>query len=107
SAPPVLADDGAVGDWSMFNYDASGSRFNRGETRLSPQNVGGLHVVWNVATPAPVTGTPAVAGDDLFVGDWGGNFYALDTSRGNTEWQIHLPNPISASALALGSQLFV
>jgi polyvinyl alcohol dehydrogenase (cytochrome) len=102
----AFADGLAADDWPMFNHDVIGTRFNAGEHRLSQRNANRLHVVWSLATPAPVTGTPAVVGDDLYVGDWNGNFYALDTHDGATDWQIAVAAPISASALVQGDSLY-
>jgi polyvinyl alcohol dehydrogenase (cytochrome) len=94
------------GDWPMYNYDVRGTRHTLGETQLSPFNVGNLHVQWNVPTPAPVTASAAVVGDTLYIGDWAGNFYALNTANGHGRWKATVPAPISASALVRGDRVF-
>src|SRR2546430_13416327 len=83
-----------------------GTRHNTSEWQLTPRNVGGLHVLWNVPTLSPVTGTAAVVGDHLYVGDWGGNFYSLFTANGHTDWHVTANAPVSASALVLRDQIF-
>jgi outer membrane protein assembly factor BamB len=89
----------------MYNHDVQGTRNNTGEFTLSPSNVGGLHLLWSHPTPAPVTGTAAVVGNSLYVGDWSGSFYALDARTGNTNWQTQVTAPVSASALVLNNQV--
>jgi len=108
TAPSVAGadEDAAGGDWPMYNHDVRGSRHNRGESQLSPFSVGKLHVLWNYATPAPVTGTSVVAGGDVFAGDWSGVFYALDAATGRLDWKTQVIAPISASALVMKKQVF-
>src|SRR5215510_9814335 len=76
-------------EWRMYNHDIRGTRFNSAENILAPSNVSRLHVLWNVDTLAPVTGTPVVAGNDVFVGDWSGAFYQLDAASGHIGWIAH------------------
>src|SRR5262245_52266474 len=47
-------------DWPMYNHDPEGTRSNAAETRLRPDNVGGLHVLWSHPTIGAIAGTPAV-----------------------------------------------
>jgi len=101
----VAAQQNTSDEWRMYNYDTHGTRFNIGETSLGPSNVSRLHVLWNVTTPAPVTGTPAVVGNDVFAGDWSGNFYQLDQRNGHIGWTAHAAAPISASALVQGDKV--
>jgi len=91
-------------DWRMYNYDARGTRFNIGETIWVVRMLQ-LHVLWNVQRPAPVTETPAVIGNDVFVGDWAGNFNQLDERTGQIGWTARAVAPISASALVQGNQV--
>ena len=48
-------------DWPMYNHDPEGTRSNGAETRLRPDNVGGLQVQWAFQTRGAVAGTPAIA----------------------------------------------
>src|SRR5262249_15978496 len=45
-------------NWSMYNFDAAGTRDNRAEHILSPDNVGGLQMLWNFPTAGGVAGGP-------------------------------------------------
>src|SRR5262245_28683601 len=71
---PASAD---ANDWPMYNHDVEGTRYNAAEKTLGAGNVGGLHVLWRYATPAPVAATPAVVGGVIYAGDMAGWFYAL------------------------------
>jgi polyvinyl alcohol dehydrogenase (cytochrome) len=104
---PVYAYDDCNGtdDWAMYNYDVSGTRHNTREDKLTPWNVGGLHQIWNVPTPAPVTGTPIVVDDKAYVGDWLGNFYKLDARNGHIAWTAHVDGPVSGTALLYQTRL--
>src|SRR6266511_3494575 len=98
-------DDRSPDDWSMYNYDVRGTRHNSGEMTLAPWNVSGLHQVWSVPTPAPVTGTPAVVGDELYAGDWARNFYQINARNGHIDWATQMDGPVSASALVHGDKV--
>jgi polyvinyl alcohol dehydrogenase (cytochrome) len=97
------ADDG--GDWPMYHHDVRGTRHNTRERRLSRATVPHLRQLWSFTAAAPVTGTPVTAGDDLYVGDWAGNFYALDQRDGRVDWTATTLAPISASALVDGARV--
>lgn len=43
--------------------------------------------------------TPQVAGDRLFVGNSGGNFYSIDIKRGKVLWRIKLDGPVISKPL--------
>jgi polyvinyl alcohol dehydrogenase (cytochrome) len=94
------------GDWPMYHHDLNGTRHNRGESQLSLFNVNHLHQSWKTPTPAPVTATSVVLGNNLYAGDWAGNFYSLETSNGHIDWQTTAVAPISASALVDGDSVY-
>ena len=81
SGAAVTHADGPVAndanDWPMYNHDVAGTRYNAAEKTLKAGNVGGLHVLWQYPTPAPVAATPVVAGGVIYAGDMAGIFYAL------------------------------
>jgi polyvinyl alcohol dehydrogenase (cytochrome) len=97
-------------DWPMYNYDAHGTRFNRGERKLSIASVPHLQQKWIYLTAGDVYATPAVVDDTVYVGDTSGTVYAL-TREGQLLWQSTVKGPITASALVtnrmviLGDQL--
>jgi polyvinyl alcohol dehydrogenase (cytochrome) len=76
-------------DWPMYNHDPEGTRFNPAETRLRPDNVGGLHVLWRFPTAGPISGTPAVVNDVVYADDALGNVYAVRRD-GHELWHTHL-----------------
>jgi polyvinyl alcohol dehydrogenase (cytochrome) len=76
-------------DWAMFNHDPEGTRSNSAETRLRPDNVSGLHVLWSFPTAGPISGTPAVVNDIVYADDNLGNVYAVSRA-GHELWHTHL-----------------
>src|SRR5262245_55641643 len=91
-------------DWPMYNHDPEGSRYNSAETRLGPDNVSKLGVVWRFETPGAIAGTPAVVNDVVYAADSTGTVYAVNRD-GQELWQTHLPVsspfPISLTASPL------
>ena len=69
-------------DWPMYNHDATGSRHNQAEHRLSSATVGDLGVRWSFPTDGPIAGTPAVVNDRIYAADATGVVYALDRDGG-------------------------
>jgi polyvinyl alcohol dehydrogenase (cytochrome) len=89
-------------DWPMYNHDPEGSRYNSAETRLRPDNVGGLQVQWSFPTVGAVAGTPAVVNDVVYAADSEGWVYAINRD-GHQLWQHHVSvTPPAALPFPLG-----
>jgi polyvinyl alcohol dehydrogenase (cytochrome) len=73
-------------DWPMWGHGVTRSFSYPCDTRLAPDTVGGLEQVWFFNAEDTVTATPAVVDGTVFVGDWSGNFYALDLATGEPRW---------------------
>src|SRR5262245_8633968 len=100
-------------DWPMYNHDALGSRNNTAETRLRSDNVHDLGVKWSYPTAGPISGTPAVVNDKVYVADATGVVYSL-TRDGQLRWQTQLDvGPtfgfvkVSASALVTNRTVII
>jgi polyvinyl alcohol dehydrogenase (cytochrome) len=89
----------ARADWSMFNHDKQGSRHASTEHQLGWWNAADLTPKWEVLTPGPVTGTPAVVGGRVYAGDFTGAFYALRAKDGKQRWKTQVAGSITGSAL--------
>jgi polyvinyl alcohol dehydrogenase (cytochrome) len=89
---------GDPNDWPMYNHDIRGTRWDSAETRLSPDNVGGLKVQWTFATKAVVAGTPAVVEDRIYAADASGTAYALRRD-GSLIWSSQVAGPVTDSLL--------
>jgi polyvinyl alcohol dehydrogenase (cytochrome) len=73
-------------DWPMWGHGPSRSFSYPCDTALSPGTVGDLEEVWFFNAEDAVTATPAVVDGTVYVGDWSGNFYALDLDTGERRW---------------------
>jgi len=63
--------------------------------------------VWSVKLDNGITGTPALAGDSLFVGTLSGNFYALDTATGKQKWLKALEGGVWGAPASDGQNVYV
>lgn len=97
----------AQADWSMYNHDREGSRFASEEHQLGVSNAAQLTPKWTFVTPQPVTGTPAVVGGRVFVGDYSGAFYGLRARDGKLRWATQVNGGITASALVANKQVII
>jgi polyvinyl alcohol dehydrogenase (cytochrome) len=91
-AAQLPADAGRIGGgggaecvWPMWGRDL-GRTFSTPCSGLTPQNAKDLRRIWFFNAHDVVTATPAVVGDTVYVGDWSGRFYALDTETGEQRW---------------------
>ncbi|KAA0236074.1 MAG: Outer membrane protein assembly factor BamB [Acidimicrobiales bacterium] len=75
-------------DWAQFGFDHQRLFTYPCESGIDPDSVERLEQVWYFNTDEEVTGTPIVAGDRVFVGDWSGKFYALDKETGEQVWMV-------------------
>jgi polyvinyl alcohol dehydrogenase (cytochrome) len=77
-------------------------------TELGPQTVHDLKQLWFFNAKDTVTATPAVVGGVAYVGDWSGNFYAIDLKTGKPRWtyeahvhgQVYAGQIVSSAAVA-------
>ena len=74
--------------WPYAGQNLSNTRFAASETILNPSTVGRLAVKWIFTTADDVAATPSVdaPGHSLFVPDWGGNLYKINTNTGKVIW---------------------
>jgi polyvinyl alcohol dehydrogenase (cytochrome) len=87
------ADAGAIDecDWPMWGHGPTRTFSYPCETALAPDTVGTLEQVWFFNADDAVTATPAVVDGTVYVGDWSGNFYALDLETGEPRWTFEAP----------------
>ncbi len=74
--------------WPYAGQNLFNTRFAASETILNPSNVGNLAVKWIFATADDVAATPSVnaPGNSLYVPDWAGNLYKINTNTGKPIW---------------------
>ena len=63
-------------------------------------------VVWQFKTGGPVTASPVLVGNTLYVGSEDGVLYALDAASGKSKWQYRTPDRIT-STVAVGKKTLV
>jgi len=73
-------------DWPMWGHGPDRTFSYPCDTALSPGTVGELEEAWFFNAEDAVTATPAVVDGTVYVGDWSGNFYALDLETGERRW---------------------
>ncbi len=79
-------------------------RLNPGNNAVVP---GDLHTQWTVETGGPISASPTVAGDLLYIGNNIGRFSAIDLKRGSVRWTRQFPNPLMAAALVIDDLVVV
>jgi outer membrane protein assembly factor BamB len=82
------ADPGPIDecDWAMWGHGPDRTFSYPCDTALAPGTVGDLEEAWFFNAEDAVTATPAVVDGTVYVGDWSGNFYALDLETGERRW---------------------
>src|SRR5262245_54287303 len=86
TAAPIIATVGGGPGWGMIGNDSANSRSAEHERTIGPENVGQLKPKWIAPTSGDVSGTPVVAGGDVYFGDFGGTIRKLDADTGNVIW---------------------
>jgi len=73
----------------MYLYDLTHSSYNALETQIGPDDVTRLKVAWTFSAQ-PFGGGATVVNGVVYIGDWGGNFYAIRASDGSLIWQQYV-----------------
>ena len=79
---PIIATVGGGPGWGMIGNDATNSRNQPLERRITPENVSQLALKWVASTAGDVSATPAVVNGVVYFGDFGGTLWALDAETG-------------------------
>jgi polyvinyl alcohol dehydrogenase (cytochrome) len=88
-------------DWPMWGQNVERPFAYPCPTQLSPQTAQDLKQIWFFNAKDTVTATPAVVGGVAYLGDWSGNFYAIDIKSGKTRWtyQAHVHGQVYAGQI--------
>src|SRR3954447_25085053 len=78
----IAQDASGNATWVMSGHDASNTRSQPLETRISTANAKTLVTKWSFTTGGDVSSTPAVADGVVYFPDWQGNLYALRAESG-------------------------
>lgn len=87
--------------WPMWGHDVDRSFAYPCPSGISPETVDDLRRIWFFPTDDVVSASPVVVDGRLYVGDWTGQFYALDAATGDELWRRQL----STNPLQYGGQI--
>lgn len=76
--------------WENAGGGYLNSRSAPAEWRITPLNAPKLRTAWTFTTRGDVSATPTVQGSALYVPDWAGQLYRIDTDLGTAVWQVKL-----------------
>lgn len=93
-----------LGNLSHTSYTSDGT--------VNPANVRRLRQLWRTSVGSPVSAAVTVVDGTLYVGDWGGNFHAIDAATGAVLWSTFLgtapttgcPGASVGPSIGVGSQ---
>jgi polyvinyl alcohol dehydrogenase (cytochrome) len=95
-------------DWPMWGQNVERPFAYPCPTELGPGTAKDLKQLWFFNAKDTVTATPAVVDGVAYVGDWSGNFYAIDLETGKARWtyeahvhgQVYAGQIVSSAAVA-------
>lgn len=74
-------------DWPTWGQSSDRTFSDPCPTAISPATAPDLRRIWFFNAEDTVTATPAVVDGTVYVGDWSGNFYAVDLADGKQRWR--------------------
>lgn len=86
--------------WPSAGGDLRNTRNAPAETTVGTGNAALLAEKWAFAALGDVSATPTVEGNDLYVPDWGGMLYRIDTRTGKAVWK-HLVEHYTGNAKSM------
>lgn len=91
-------------------YPAEPTPMFRGGPSHVGHYVGGggtlVGLAWRAPTDGDVISSPAVAGDEIFIGSGDGHLYAFDLATGSRRWRYDAGSPVSSSPAVGGGLVF-
>lgn len=99
--------------WTSAGGGYLNDRFQPFEWQIDPASAARLRPQWSFATRGDVSATPTVEGSSLYVPDWGGMLYRIDTDLGSALWSVRLSdytgdaNSVTRNSPAVGARSIV
>lgn len=87
--------------WPMWRHDPAHTGFSDG---TAPTN---LAVKWRCSTNGPVTSSPTIVGDSVYVGSYDHNLYCVDAQNGNLRWKYAVNALILSSPAVKDGRVYV
>jgi len=78
--------------WAMYQHDPQRTAASSC-TDISQTSVQSLAPAWFVNTSQPVTASPTVYKNNVYVGDGGGTFYSINQTSGAVNWKFPVVQP--------------
>jgi polyvinyl alcohol dehydrogenase (cytochrome) len=85
-APTYASEIEKSSNWSMSGQNLHNTRYQANEEKISTANVNSLVQKWVFTTGGDISATPAVEGKYVYVPDWAGNLFKIDTETGQQVW---------------------
>ena len=88
-------------DWHMFMHDLQLSGKSP-DKKLKPP----LQLLWQFKTGGPISASPVVANEILYIGSTDGKLYALDAKEWGIKWVFNAGSAIRFSAVVWGGRVY-
>ena len=87
---PLLVPTAVASAWDHWGADLTNRRWGYAETTLNVSNIGRIKAKWSFVAGSDVTATPVIVDGRLYVPDWAGNLWCLDSTTGATIWRQNI-----------------
>jgi polyvinyl alcohol dehydrogenase (cytochrome) len=101
------------GDWLVAGGNPADTHASPLVWQIGPANAPNLKQKWVFTTTGDVSATPTVEGTSVYVPDWGGMLYRIDSTTGTAVWSHKMsdytgnPNSLSRNSPAITPQLII
>jgi len=96
----------ATGSWPTFQYSAARTGYTPNET--GPTNENGADIVWTYGTNQTYPdSSPVVAGEQVFVTEYGGSIRALDLATGREQWKYSTNHDVYATPTVRNGVVYI
>src|SRR5262249_808032 len=85
-------------EWKVYGGNLHNTHSSLFERKINTRNVSRLSVKWSFTTGGDVSATPTIEGCALYVPDFGGNLFKLDTRDGSVIWTTKISDYTGNSA---------
>lgn len=90
TAAVLLAASGTAlggGDWPSAGQNIQNTRSNDTESKIGVNNAAQLAQKWMYVADGDISATPTVAGDSVYIADWGGSIHRINRNTGIVVWK--------------------